>query len=150
LLKKAVGPIQTLSGGGRYDGLIELLSGENVPAVGCGIGIERLLLAMERNGAIDDKNRLEYYVVYVNDATKDIAFKTLTDIRDSGHSAMMDYKGVKMKKQMSNAESLKAQYAIIIGESEYNEGKLLVKNMDSGTQCDVNIEEFKNSLKKKE
>lgn len=147
LLKKAVGPIKTLSGGGRYDGLSELLGGDMIPAVGCGIGIERLLLAMERNGEIqDDSNRMEYYIAYTNVDFKEKAFNLMTTLRDKGHSALMDYKGIKMKKQLSQAQNLNVKYAIILADEEYANGCLLVKDMDNSTQVQISIDEFLSNI----
>ena len=125
-----LGAQSAVAGGGRYDGLIEEMGGNHTPAVGFATGLERLLLALENQNLLPDKNRsVDAYVVALGEKAQAEAFKLVMDLRDAGLSAAIDYAGRSMKAQMKQANKLNAKYAVILGDDEIAEGAALIRSM---------------------
>ena len=131
----------TLGAGGRYNGLVEQIGGPATPGVGVAFGIERLLLALEAEkiDLIDDDS-LDVFLVSMNEATDQFAFKVCESLRVSNIKADKDYFGRKVKAQFKQADKLKAKFTIVIGESELENGKVVLKNMKTQEQTDVTID----------
>lgn len=130
-----LGAQSAVAGGGRYDGLIEEMGGNHTPAVGFATGLERLLLALENQNLLPDKNRsVDAYVVALGEKAQAEAFKLVMDLRDAGLSAAIDYAGRSMKAQMKQANKLNAKYAVILGDDEIAEGAALIRSMADSSQ----------------
>lgn len=130
-----LGAQSAVAGGGRYDGLIEEMGGNHTPAVGFATGLERLLLALENQNLLPDKNRsVDAYVVALGEMAQAEAFKLVMDLRDAGLSAAIDYAGRSMKAQMKQANKLNAKYAVILGDDEIAEGAALIRSMADSSQ----------------
>lgn len=130
-----LGAQSAVAGGGRYDGLIEEMGGTHTPAVGFATGLERLLLALENQNLLPDKNRsVDAYVVALGEKAQAEAFKLVMDLRDAGLSAAIDYAGRSMKAQMKQANKLNAKYAVILGDDEIAEGAALIRSMADSSQ----------------
>lgn len=130
-----LGAQSTVAGGGRYDGLIEEMGGNPTPSVGFATGIERLLLALEKQNLLPDKNRsVDAYVVALGENAQTEAFKLMMDLRDSGKAVAMDFAGRSMKAQMKQANKLNAKFAIIMGDDEISEGVVMLRNMADSNQ----------------
>ena len=130
-----LGAQSAVAGGGRYDGLIEEMGGNHTPAVGFATGLERLLLALENQNLLPDKNRsVDAYVVALGEKAQAEAFKLVMDLRDAGLSAAIDYAGRSMKAQMKQANKLNAKYAVILGDDEIAEGAALIRSMADSCQ----------------
>ena len=133
-----LGAQSAVAGGGRYDGLIEEMGGNHTPAVGFATGLERLLLALENQNLLPDKNRsVDAYVVALGEKAQAEAFKLVMDLRDAGLSAAIDYAGRSMKAQMKQANKLNAKYAVILGDDEIAEGAALIRSMADSSQDKV-------------
>ncbi len=133
-----LGAQSAVAGGGRYDGLIEEMGGNHTPAVGFATGLERLLLALENQNLLPDKNRsVDAYVVALGEKAQAEAFKLVMDLRDAGLSAAIDYAGRSMKAQMKQANKLNAKYAVILGDDEIAEGAALIRSMADSSQENV-------------
>ena len=120
----SLGARDTICGGGRYDGLVELLGGPPTPCVGFGLGCEATLLAMEAElGAPEDSSpRPDVYIVcFEKDARAD-CFVLVEELRRAGLSAEMDYEGRSAKAQMRMANRLNARYCFLIGGDELENG----------------------------
>ncbi|MGE5672921.1 MAG: histidine--tRNA ligase [Mycobacterium leprae] len=142
VLHPKLGAQSTLWGGGRYDGLIEIVGGKPTPGVGFGMGMERVLMVLEESGLLEqfqDRPRLDAFVATMGDVARPVGLKLLYDLRSAGLSADIDYLGRSLKAQMKYAGKLGARYVLILGENEVNEGKAAVKNMDAGTQEEVQL-----------
>ena len=122
----ALGSQSAVAGGGRYDGLVEMLGGEKTPAVGFALGVERLYELVEKQ----EDNKLDYFVV---SNLTDEAVKTVQYLRDKGYSADFDFQNRKFGKQFEKAGKT-AKNAVIIGEDEINGGYYTVKNLITGEQ----------------
>ncbi len=125
----ALGSQSAVAGGGRYDGLVEMLGGEKTPAVGFALGVERLYELVEKQ----EDNKLDYFVV---SNLTDEAVKTVQYLRDKGYSADFDFQNRKFGKQFEKAGKT-AKNAVIIGEDEINGGYYTVKNLITGEQKQI-------------
>ena len=129
------GSITTLCGGGRYNGLVEDIGGPESPGIGFAMSIERLLLALEAKGIeLDVENKLDMYVVAMNEEAKLKAVELVAKFRKAGITAEMDYLNRKMKAQMKAADRQGAKFVIVLGESELEEQAVNVKEMETGNQ----------------
>ena len=143
-----LGAQSAVAGGGRYDGLIEEMGGNPTPAVGFATGLERVLLALEKQGLLPDKNRsVDVYVVALGDKAQEEAFKLVMELRDAGLSAAVDYAGRSMKAQMKQANKLNARYAAIMGDDELAEGVVMLRDMAGSEQEKVPVSDIINKVK---
>lgn len=133
-----IGAQGTICGGGRYDNLIESLGGKPSPAVGFGMGIERLLLVLEsQNITINNQKRVDYFIGYIgNEAAlllkaKEFALAKTFELRAQGFICEFESMGRSVKAQLKYADKINAKYVIIIGEDEIKSGKYTVKDMDA-------------------
>ena len=123
----------TVCGGGRYDGLFEILGGKATPAVGFGMGLERLLLLTQDVISKEVDVGCDVYVVHQGEAAERVAFGVASHLRQVGldvvlHCAGADGAG-SFKSQMKKADAAQASFALIIGEDEVNNGTLTIKHL---------------------
>ena len=138
----------TVCGGGRYDGLVEEFGGDNVPALGFGLGIERLLIRLDETGVIiPQENCLDIYVAPLGDAAKPFASKLVYNLRLSGINAETDNMGRSLRAQMKYADKLGCKYTLVIGDNEVlnNEGN--IKNMQTGEETKISFDNLSAFLK---
>ncbi|HEU5204335.1 MAG TPA: histidine--tRNA ligase [Candidatus Limnocylindrales bacterium] len=130
----AEGQQQALGGGGRYDGLVELLGGKPTPGIGFGIGLDRVVLAMEQSGvpATPEAHPIAVVVGADPDATVD-RLRVATELRDAGIAARAELARRKLGKQLEAAAKEHAHFAVILGD-ELADGQVQVKDLDAGTQ----------------
>jgi histidyl-tRNA synthetase len=142
-----IGAQGAVCGGGRYDHLLKNIGGDDIPGVGFGLGIERLLMVLEAAGIeIPVIGKPDAVVVYIGDAAKSRALSLMKELRESGLSAEMDVCGRNAKGQLKYADKTGARYAVIIGDDELASGKALVKNMLSGEQEECVFSEIAESV----
>ena len=140
---KGFGSITTLTGGGRYNGLVQDIGGPETPGIGFALSIERLLMALEvQNIQLPYEDTIDCYVIALGEEAKIAASKALFSLRQAGFSADQDYLDKKMKAQMKAADRLKAKYSIIIGETEIENNVAVIKEMATGEQTEVAIDEI--------
>ena len=143
-----LGAQSAVAGGGRYDGLIEEMGGSPTPAVGFATGLERLLLALESQNLLPEKNRsVDAYVVALGEAAQSEGFKLLNNLRKAGLSAAMDFAGRSMKAQMKQANKLGARYALILGDDEIAEGVVMLRSMSDSQQEKVALADVIGKIK---
>lgn len=136
-----IGAQGTVCGGGRYDGLIELLGGQPTPAIGFAMGLERLLLVMEQCGCgFPPDQGCTIYLGSMGEAAALKASELCMRLRDEGFYAECDIVGRSVKAQMKYADRLHAKYSCILGDNELEAGKVRVKRMDSGETEEVSLE----------
>lgn len=137
----------TVCGGGRYDGLIEELGGKPTPAVGFGLGIERLLMVMEAEGAKIPADAVpKIYFCDMGGETRMLAQSLAARLRAKGIWAEHDLMGRGLKAQMKYANKLGAEYTAVIGETELTEGKGKLKRMSDGIETEVAYGELESAL----
>jgi len=130
----ALGAQNAVLGGGRYDGLSELLGGPPTPGIGFSIGEDRLVLAVEAAGAVKAEEKLAVYVAWLGDTALAPASKLARELRELGLSVEIGYEPIKLKRSLGIASKLGAQFTVIIGEGELASEKYQVKNMSTGEQ----------------
>ncbi|MFB5762164.1 histidine--tRNA ligase [Paenibacillus medicaginis] len=148
LKAEGIGAIDTIGGGGRYNGLVGELGGPDQPGIGFGIGLERIQLILEHQSiGLDAVKPLDVYLVALGEAANREVTKQLFKLRRAGYSAERDYLGRKMKAQMKSADRFHARYTAILGDEELERGEIALKSMDSGEQRTVRLDDLVNELK---
>lgn len=143
------GAITTLSGGGRYNGLVQELGGPETPGIGFAMSIERLLMALEAEGVdLPIDKRLDCYVISIGDEANIKAASIVNKLRESGIQVDKDYQGKKMKAQFKAADRLQAKFVLVLGEDELANNQIAVKNMDSGEQDTIELEQLNGYLQR--
>lgn len=136
----------TVCGGGRYDGLVEELGGKGTPAVGFGLGIERLLLRLEATGVeIPTDEPVKLYIATIGDKAKVTTQRLVYELRQAGVCVDTDHVGRGLRASMKYADKLNAQFTLVLGDDEIDAGEANIKNMTSGEETKVqlgNIAEF--------
>lgn len=138
-----LGAQNSLVGGGRYDGLIKTLGGPDLPAIGFGCGMERLIQTMLKQ--LVDVTSPPYptlFLIALDDKARLKSFQLLHELRHSGIAAQMDYSGRKLNKVMQQANQLRAQYVVVIGERELEAGNVTLKTMTTGHERQVQLNQL--------
>jgi histidyl-tRNA synthetase len=135
----ALGARSAICGGGRYDGLVEELGGPATPALGFAVGVEATLLALSKLGRTPaiEPSGLDAFLVAVKPDQRPAVFAILTELRDAGLKADMDYEGRGMKAQMKKAARAAARHAIILGPGEVERGTVTIRLLEDGSQEEV-------------
>ena len=138
----------TVCGGGRYDGLVEELGGKSTPAVGFGLGIERLLLRLEENGVeIPKPDAVKLYIAPMGEGAISAAQKLAYDLRKAGVSVDTDHLGRGLRASMKYADKLGAQNTLVLGDNEIETGKAKIKNMATGEETEVSLDKLAEVLR---
>lgn len=138
----------TVCGGGRYDGLVEELGGKPTPAIGFGLGIERLLLRLEETGIeIPEPESVKLYIAPLGESAVKEAQRIVYELRKKGVSADTDHIGRALRAGMKYADKIGAQYTVVLGDNEIESGEINVKNMKTGVQTTVQIEDLAEFLR---
>lgn len=138
-----IGSIDTIGGGGRYNGLVAGLGGPDQPGVGLGMGLERVLLVLESQGVeIPAQEPLDLYLVGMGEAAEREVALLLYRSREAGLLAEKDYLGRKMKAQFKAADRYHARYVAILGDDELGRGEIAVKRLETGEQVNVPLTEL--------
>ncbi len=142
-----LGAQSALCGGGRYDYLVEELGGEPTPAIGFAAGIERLILAIENNNKITKKNP-DIYIISMDESSYKYSFVVENRLRRNKKLKIISDKLRRtMKSQMKDANRLMAKNVIIIGEEEMNSGQLTLKDMNTGDQQKLTLDNIVDHFK---
>ena len=128
----------TLFGGGRYDGLAEVLGGPHVPGVGFGMGLERVLLALDQEGLeAPEEPELVVFVVGVGDAGRARAYELVRELRAAGVAADAAFEDRPLKAQLKMADRTGATYAAIVGKRELEAGTVTLRRLSDGEQQEI-------------
>ena len=139
----------TVCGGGRYDGLVEEFGGDPTPAIGFGLGIERLLIRLSENGVeIPDDKKPDIYIAPLGEVAQDKAQVISYNMRRAGIKAETDLMGRGLKPQMKYSDKIGAKYTLVLGDSEIETGKIKLKNMETGDQTEWELENLAEFFKK--
>jgi histidyl-tRNA synthetase len=127
-----------IGGGGRYNGLVQELGGPEIPGIGFGIGLERVLLALkEQNVRIPSAKAMDCYLITMGEKAQTASVRLLGELRSAGLKAERDYLDRKVKAQFKAANRYRARYVAIIGDEELENGQIQVKQMETGEQKSV-------------
>ncbi len=143
-----IGAQSTVCGGGRYDGLVEEVGGPSIPSVGFGMGIERMLLLLEKSGIeIPTPETMDLFIIGLGDAGVKESIKLVHTLRDNGIRADKDYMSRSLKAQMKYANKLNSKYITVIGEDEISNNKIKVKNMENGSEKEIQLNQLVEYMK---
>ena len=138
-----LGAQSAVAGGGRYDGLVEEVGGPPTPGIGFAVGLERVLLALEKQELLpEEPEAVDVFVVALGEAAQIPAFKLLRELRAAKFSAAMDFAGRSMKAQMKQANKKNARFVAILGEDEVKEASALLKDMKTSEQKKLALKDF--------
>lgn len=145
-----LGAQNSIGGGGRYDGLIKLLGGPDLPAVGFGTGMERILQTLlAQTPDLSTKKALTLFLIPIGEKETKKALLVQKELRDAGISVQTDYSGKKLNRSLGYANQIGAKYVGILGDQELNEEVITLKEMASGTSTKVPFAQLKCILEKK-
>lgn len=127
-----LGAQNSLAGGGRYDGLVHFLGGPDVPGIGFGIGMERLIACLPP--ADQSPPSADIFIAALGEQAQKIAFTLTQELRRKGICAAMDYSGKSLKSQMKRADKLNSAYTLIFGDREIRENCIELRDMNTKNQ----------------
>ena len=137
----------TICAGGRYDSLVEYFGGPETAGFGFGLGLERLLLVLYKQGIeLPVEESLDVYIAVLGSGANGKALELVQAIRYQGFKAERDYLGRKIKAQFKSADTFKAKTVITLGESEVESGQVNVKNNATREEVTVSFEELTNNF----
>lgn len=133
----------TICAGGRYDGLVAYFGGPETPGVGFGMGLERLLLVLDKQGVeLPIETALDVYVAVLGAGANGRALELVQALRTQGFAAERDYLDRKLKAQFKSADIFKAKTLITLGESEVESGQVTVKNNHNREAITVSLDQI--------
>lgn len=133
----------TICAGGRYDGLVAYFGGPETPGVGFGMGLERLLLVLDKQGVeLPIETALDVYVAVLGPGANGRALELVQALRTQGFAAERDYLDRKLKAQFKSADIFKAKTLITLGESEVESGQVTVKNNHNREEIIVSLDQI--------
>jgi histidyl-tRNA synthetase len=138
----------TIAGGGRYDGLVELLGGKPTPGIGFGTGIERIILNLKRqNVPVPPLPGLQVFVAILGEAAREAAIRLSAHLRSQGINLVQASGSRSLKAQLRQANALGVFYTVIIGEDEIKAGAVQLREMRTSRQSSVTLDELAGILK---
>lgn len=139
----------SVCGGGRYDDLISLYGGPDVPCVGMSFGVDRLVEAAKEKGAIKISKQQSVFVAYIGQELKPFALKIARDLRRSGIPADVELRGRPLSKQLEYANRRGYKLALLLGRRELEKESVKMRDLDSGEELDVPLDELVGEVKRK-
>ena len=141
-VNKEMGAQSTVCAGGRYDGLVEYFGGpQGMSGIGWAMGLERLLIALEAEGiSLADEEGLDAYVLCLSPEAATTALQVVTELRAAGYRSDMDYLNRSFKAQFKTVDRKKAKVAIMIGETEVQNGTVNMKEIETQEKLTVALD----------
>ncbi|GAA0479014.1 histidine--tRNA ligase [Streptomyces olivaceiscleroticus] len=145
-----LGSQSAVGGGGRYDGLSEMIGGPALPSVGWALGVDRTVLALEAEGVeLDIPAGTAVYAVPLGEEARRVLFGTVTELRRAGLATDFAYGGKGLKNAMKSANRSGARLAIVAGERDLAEGVVQLKDLESGEQSPVALDKVVEEVRRK-
>jgi histidyl-tRNA synthetase len=142
-----LGAQNALAGGGRYDGLSEVLGGPRVHAIGFAMGLDRLVMLLPEEQSSKWQRKPELFLAHMGDAAFKKALEIARELRRQGHSCYLDYSGGTLKSQMRLANRMGSAHVLIIGDNELERSIYSIKRLEDSHQWEITIPEIANYLK---
>lgn len=137
-----IGAQGTVCGGGRYDGLIEELGGAKTPALGFAMGLERLILTMEKQGCeFIQPKKCDLYIASMGEKALKKSMEMASILRDEGYWVECDLIGRSLKAQMKYADKIGAFFTMVIGDNELDAMSARIRNMSTGEQVEIALDD---------
>ncbi|MFF4602424.1 histidine--tRNA ligase [Streptomyces sp. NPDC001339] len=145
-----LGSQSAVGGGGRYDGLSEMIGGPALPSVGWALGVDRTVLALEAEGiTLDLPPTTAVYAVPLGEEARRVLFGVVTELRRSGVATDFAYGGKGLKNAMKSANRSGARLAVVAGERDLAEGVVQVKDLESGEQTPVAVDAVADEVRRR-
>ena len=142
-----IGAQSTVCGGGRYDGLVAQMGGKPTPALGFGMGIERLLLLIQNSDTpLPDDTTCDLYIAPMGDNAYYRATAISDELRADGFEIQTDLCGRGLKAQMKYADKIGAKFTLVLGDNELSSNKAVIKNMKTGEQTNTDLDDLSRTL----
>jgi histidyl-tRNA synthetase len=145
-----LGAQNTIVGGGRYDGLSQMLGGPPTKGFGFAFGVERMILSLPEDIADGLKEVPSLFVAYIGERARKHSYALARRLREAGISTVVDLEGRKLKKSLAIANSLSARYSLIVGEDEIEKGGYVLRNMSTGEQRNLGEQDLIATLRNDE
>jgi histidyl-tRNA synthetase len=137
-----LGSQNALAGGGRYDGLSEILGGPPAPAIGFAMGLDRLVMVLSEELSAKWQWKPELFLAYMGEHAFIRALAIAQELRDRGHSCYIDFESGSLKSQFRLANKLKAEHVLIIGDDELARGSYSIKRLNDSAQWEISQAEL--------
>lgn len=142
-----IGSQGTVCGGGRYDGLVEQMGGNPTPALGFAMGLERLMMLMDKQCCpFPENDTPDLYLAPMGAVAQQKAAVLAADLRREGFSVLTDVMGRSLKAQMKYADKIHADFVCVLGDSELEQGTAVLKNMKTGESVEFAVENLTDAL----
>jgi len=145
---QGLGSQNAVCGGGRYDGLVELLGGPPTKGIGFAIGEDRLILSLQESGKAPAQQGRDVYIAWMGERARATAIRAAKDLRKAGFSVELPPVELKFGKALGQADKLGAKYALILGDNEVSEGLWTLKTLADGSQAKYTEPDLLEHLKK--
>lgn len=148
VVAEELGAQNSIGGGGRYDGLLKQLGGPDLPAMGFGTGIERIIQTLlKQEIQVPQRNEPSIFLIPLGDEAKKVCFSLLHNLRALGIPAQMDFSGKKLNKAMQLANDVRARFVAVIGDDELRTNILQLKEMATGETTPAPLHHLPSILK---
>jgi histidyl-tRNA synthetase len=149
VIAEGIGAQNSVTGGGRYDGLIEEIGGPPTPGIGFAIGFERLVAVLEYHGLMVPEPRPHVFVAPLGASALQQAFILVERLRGAGLRAEVGYDEKSLRSQLRHANKLGAAFTVMLGERELAAGTVALKAMQGGEQEEVALDDVVSHMQKK-
>lgn len=142
-----LGAQNSIGGGGRYDGLVKMLGGPDLPSIGFGTGLERIIQTMlKQQVPVPKEHKPDLFIIALGDKARESAYTQQHELRQNGIYVEMDYTNRKLGKIMQTADQLGAKYVLVIGDNELQTQTGELKKMESGEKINIPFSELQTFL----
>jgi histidyl-tRNA synthetase len=146
---QSTGAQNAVGGGGRYDGLIELLGGKPIPGLGAACGMERIIWHMKESGVkAPDKDQIDVFVAQLGPEAKKTCLMLITELREAGVHTLGALGEASLKSQMRLADKFQAKYTLLLGKMEVKNGTIILRDMTAGKQKEIKFKDALSTVKK--
>ena len=142
IIGNQLGAQNTIVGGGRYDGLSQIIGGRAAKGFGFAFGIERMILSLPEETPDNLKQTPDVFVACIGESNRRLSFAIARRLREAGINTVVDLEGRKLKKSLAIANSLGARYAVIFGDDEVSKAAYILRDMTTGAQTTLSEEEL--------
>ena len=150
IISEDIGAQSTVCGGGRYDNLVSELGGPDTPAIGFGMGIERLLLTIQNNDIeLPVQKGLDIFIVAIGDEAQAESMNILSRLRENGISADKDHLGRSVKAQFKYSDKQNARFTVVLGEDEMKNDAVTLKDMKTSQQFEIKLSNLMEEIKER-
>lgn len=145
MVSTRLGAQNAFAGGGRYDELVKEMGGQNIPAIGFAVGLDRLVSLLDEQAVFDDSPQV--FLALMGERAQQEGFSLLLNLRRQGITAEMDYRAGSLKSQLKKANKLGVAYCVILGEEEIANHKFILRDMQDGAQKQINLDDILDELR---